>query len=133
MSRTAATNTHAALSAQASRVHHVDAASWFPQSIEGLNFSNRTTSGAVARGHHERISEGIARWGPRVRSPAVSLQVAVSTLDLNSKEIVSTAWGSADLGCTGAGGRCYGSAEHPLSTDCRQREAPLCRRYFVTC
>src|SRR4029079_7186396 len=48
--------------------------------------------------------------GTEVRSPAVSLQVAVSTLDLNSKEIVSTAWGSVDLGCTGAGGRCYGSA-----------------------
>src|SRR3954463_12907399 len=105
MSRTAATNTHAALSAQASRVHHVDAASWFPQSIEGLNFSNRTTSGAVARGHHERTREGIARWGPRVRSPAISLQVAVSTLDLNIKEIVRTAWGSGDLGCTGAVGR----------------------------
>jgi len=47
-------NAHAALIVQTSTIHHVDAASSLPQSIDDLNLSNRPPSGAVARGRRHK-------------------------------------------------------------------------------
>ena len=52
---TTTTNTAAALTAHASRIHNADAASSLPQSIEGLNFSTEPpfTAAAPRRGAPE--------------------------------------------------------------------------------
>jgi hypothetical protein len=89
ISRTAIANTHAALIAQASRIHHVDATSSLPQSIDGLNFSNGPPSGAVAlEEHHEGIHA-------QVSPSAVPLRERVSTSVLNNVETTTTTMATA--------------------------------------
>src|SRR6185312_13609146 len=95
-------NTHAALIVQTSTIHHVDATSSLPQSIDGSNLSNGPPSGAVRPdGTTKQFTRRYRSL--RTRWPSVGGSVARLSIGLGSEQRRNNR--------DDDGNRCYGSAE----------------------